>query len=79
MWRAPRIGGVPVNKATLHSLSQAAKDVAKSRYASKNIVYQRLSICDTCPLKRENRCTACGCFLKTKTALLNSSCPINKW
>tara|TARA_R110000751_G_scaffold82534_2_gene166050 strand:+ start:2211 stop:2453 length:243 start_codon:yes stop_codon:yes gene_type:complete len=79
MWRAPRIAGVPVNKETLNNLTQAAKDVAKNRYAPKHIIKHRLSICETCPHKVENRCKACGCFLKAKTALLNSTCPIKKW
>ena len=79
MWRVPRIAKVPVSKETLKSLTMAAKDIAKGRYAPKNIVNHRLEICKKCPLKQENRCNACGCFLKTKTALLNSTCPMGKW
>ena len=41
---------------------------------------KRWEICETCPsLIRFNRCKECGCFMKIKTKLVNSSCPLDKW
>jgi len=78
MWRVKRIAGVPLNKESIRSLTQAAKDVVKGDYAPTNLVNERLRICGTCP-HGGTKCSLCGCFLKSKTALLNSQCPIHKW
>lgn len=49
-------------------------------WASKEKQEKRWSICKGCPeLKKSNRCKKCGCFMKVKTKLNTSSCPINKW
>lgn len=41
---------------------------------------QRFLICQSCPkLTEEFRCTECGCFMKKKTQLAQSSCPLDKW
>ncbi len=78
MWRVKRVAGVPLNKESIRSLTQAAKDVVKGEYAPTNLVKERLRICGTCP-HGGTKCSLCGCFLKSKTALLNSQCPIRKW
>lgn len=39
----------------------------------------RWSICTTCPMLIENRCTKCGCFMKVKVAFKTSKCPMDKW
>tara|TARA_R110000772_G_scaffold250608_2_gene365280 strand:- start:331 stop:648 length:318 start_codon:yes stop_codon:yes gene_type:complete len=78
MWKVKRVAGVPLNKETITSLTQAVKDVAKSQYATPTLVNERLRICDNCP-HGSNKCSLCGCFLKSKTALLNSQCPMHKW
>jgi hypothetical protein len=42
--------------------------------------YKRLSICQSCEFFKDNsRCQKCGCFMKTKTHLATSTCPIHKW
>ena len=38
MWRVKRVAGVPLNKSTITSLTQAVKDVAKSQYATPTLV-----------------------------------------
>ncbi len=78
MWRVKRVAGVPLNKESIRSLTQAAKDVVKGEYAPPNLVTERLRICHTCP-HGGTKCSLCGCYLKSKTALLNSQCPMHKW
>jgi hypothetical protein len=43
--------------------------------------YNRLAICESCPkLQKESyRCSACGCFMKTKSQIAVSECPDGKW
>jgi hypothetical protein len=47
----------------------------------EEIVAARLAICKTCEFfkERTQRCGKCGCFMKMKTKLSGSSCPIGKW
>ena len=47
----------------------------------EEIVEMRLSICQTCEFfkPRTQQCRKCGCFMKLKTKLEKSSCPIGKW
>jgi len=78
MWRVKRVAGVPLSKESIRSLTQAAKDIAKGEYAPPTLVKERVRICHTCP-HGGTRCNLCGCFVNSKTALLNSQCPIHKW
>lgn len=41
----------------------------------------RLNICKGCPrfYKGTATCLECGCFMKIKTLLPESKCPLNKW
>jgi len=78
MWRVKRVAGIPLSKESIRSLTQAAKDVVNGEYAPPNLVTERLRICNTCP-HGGTKCSLCGCFTKSKTALLNSQCPIHKW
>jgi len=77
--RAPKIAGVPVSKDTIKSLSQAAKDVIMNNRADLTERERRYNICLQCPDRKHDRCGLCGCFIKTKTILLNSECPVGKW
>lgn len=44
------------------------------------VATERYTICEGCPkLTEEFRCTECGCFMKKKTQLAQSSCPLGKW
>tara|TARA_R110000751_G_scaffold152635_7_gene257812 strand:- start:3955 stop:5859 length:1905 start_codon:yes stop_codon:yes gene_type:complete len=39
----------------------------------------RLNVCSTCPQRKDDRCTVCGCFLSKKAALRTQPCPLGKW
>lgn len=58
-------------------VTQAIK-TGKTR-ASNEEVEQRLSVCHTCPYRKENRCTECGCFIALKAGLKAEKCPKGKW
>ena len=77
--RAPKVAGVPVNIATAKSLSRAAADMLMNKRATLTERERRYNICLKCPERNNDRCTLCGCFVKTKTILKNSKCPIDKW
>ena len=78
MRRRPRIAKVPIDRQTMKSLTQAAIDVVRGRYAPSFLIEERIRICETCPYGGK-RCDLCGCFVNGKASLLNSSCPMNKW
>lgn len=44
---------------------------------------ERYKICKSCPEFSNNKlggnCKICGCFLKVKTKIKSSHCPIKKW
>lgn len=48
---------------------------------SKEAIERRMEICKTCdkfePI--QERCKQCGCFMRVKTALRTTSCPLNFW
>ena len=41
----------------------------------------RMSICRDCPsfYRSTATCLECGCFMKIKTLLKSSKCPLDKW
>jgi hypothetical protein len=47
----------------------------------KRISKERLEICKKCEFYVESttQCSKCGCFMKIKTLLPFSKCPIDKW
>jgi hypothetical protein len=48
--------------------------------ADNDIVVDRLKKCRDCEfITPRFRCTKCGCFMKLKTKIAGSRCPINKW
>lgn len=59
---------------TKHALSGGANVSPEEKQA-------RLDICYGCDkfVKETSRCSACGCYLNTKTEWKTSSCPLNKW
>ncbi len=77
--RAPKVAGVPITIGTAKSLSRAAMDIVGNRKASLTERERRLKVCRDCPERNHDRCGLCGCFIKTKTILLNSVCPVGKW
>ena len=60
--------------ATKHALSGGANVSPEEKQA-------RLDICYGCEkfVKETTRCSACGCYLNTKTEWKTSSCPIGRW
>lgn len=49
--------------------------------SQEDIIAARLEVCKTCEFFRERtqQCKKCGCFMKLKTKLEHSRCPIGKW
>lgn len=47
--------------------------------ATAEQIEARTAICDTCPLKINGACSACGCGLKAKISLANQKCPKGMW
>ena len=46
----------------------------------QKILDMRWEICKSCEFLTEaNRCTKCGCFMKSKINFTIASCPVNKW
>lgn len=47
----------------------------------EEIAEYRLKICQGCEFFKKNgsRCKKCGCFMKLKTLIEKSRCPIGKW
>jgi hypothetical protein len=50
-------------------------------FVSESVQEERYSICKKCPefIGLTTQCKKCGCFMKLKTKILLSSCPLNKW
>ena len=48
---------------------------------SEEAVKVRMDTCKSCdqfePI--QERCKSCGCFMRAKTSLRTSTCPLNKW
>lgn len=42
---------------------------------------KRFNICKECPelIQLTSQCKKCGCFMKVKTSLPHSECPLGKW
>lgn len=40
---------------------------------------ERLSICESCEMRRGNRCAKCGCRLALKARAKAFQCPLGKW
>lgn len=49
--------------------------------SSEDEFQRRMDICRSCEFFRvkTETCRKCGCFMKLKTKLERSHCPINKW
>lgn len=42
-------------------------------------LHARLERCSICDQRRDDRCTACGCFTAVKAAWRSSDCPLGRW
>ena len=55
------------------------KQFAEYFKADPDIIRNRIKTCVGCKfLTKKFRCTQCGCFMKVKTMLAGSKCPIGK-
>lgn len=65
----------------LSNIKKATENKIKSIAADVTVRESRLAICNQCEhlLQATSQCGKCGCFVKAKTWLSGSSCPINKW
>ena len=68
------------------SFGASLKDTAKRLLedptaAPRAVMNERLQTCEQCDhyLPMSGQCDLCGCFMKLKTAMANSRCPIDKW
>lgn len=56
--------------------------VLKTIYTERiRISQERLEVCKSCDRfdEENSRCNECGCFMKYKTLLPWSKCPLDKW
>lgn len=64
-------------------IQDAITDVLKGNqlFVSDDEQKRRMEICKACDhySAEDVRCRECGCFLKQKTSLNASKCPLNKW
>jgi hypothetical protein len=63
------------------SLKQGFVDILRKDFSRDDISKSRLDICNSCKefIKSTTQCKKCGCFMKVKTRLSHSKCPLNKW
>ena len=45
----------------------------------QDVIDTRRAICDGCEHRFGLNCKKCGCFIKAKTKVATSSCPVGKW
>ncbi len=69
-----------MNAATMLGQSKNAA-VGLPVLVDADIAYNRFETCRGCEFLTQDtfRCEKCGCFMKTKTQIATSSCPIGKW
>jgi len=68
---------IKTGKFDMRGISERFKNVI---IHDEDIVNRRWDICKACPeLTASNRCKQCGCFMKVKTKIATSRCPIGKW
>ena len=56
-------------------------DLDNTDNAPIHFAMERWNICMSCDrlLKVTRQCKECGCFMKVKVRLKNSTCPLGKW
>ena len=74
---------LPSKTEMASNLIKATKEHAKTGFAKVDNDEQqkRLEICQGCEfyIPSQDRCSKCGCYLKSKSAWKSSKCPIGKW
>ncbi|QDP48632.1 MAG: hypothetical protein Unbinned97contig1000_17 [Prokaryotic dsDNA virus sp.] len=71
------------NISKINKLTNGIKGLTKSTLglglASKEIIQERRSICDTCVHRDNKSCSICGCFIIPKTRVASEECPKGYW
>lgn len=62
-------------------ITEVKEKVEKDFIAEESVVVIRLKTCDECPrlFRPTGQCKECGCFVKAKSRLKTSECPLGKW
>lgn len=62
-------------------LKEYKAKVILGQQPAANLTRMRKNVCNVCPslLKMTRTCKECFCFVDLKTAMLNQSCPLDKW
>lgn len=52
-----------------------------TEYVNDELYQKRLDTCRSCEhfFKPTAQCKKCGCFMKIKVAMIDASCPVEKW
>lgn len=68
-------------KNKIRQLKQATEELIEVVKIDEETRNHRLDLCLSCEhlFKPTENCKKCGCFVKAKTWLKDSSCPIKKW
>lgn len=69
-------------KEKLIKSKQVLEDTLDENFKADPVVREnRLSLCMSCEhlFKPTDSCKKCGCFVKAKTWIKDSKCPLNKW
>jgi hypothetical protein len=61
------------SRAVAEHVADGLKTVDADRYRI------RLETCATCPARRDDRCSECGCFIAEKAKWRSSFCPLGQW
>ena len=63
-------------KFDMRSMGNRVKNVLLH---DQDIIDKRRAICDDCEFKMGLNCKKCGCFIKAKTRVATTACPVGKW
>jgi hypothetical protein len=74
----PNLPGV-LTLAANFAAAVAAHVADGTAKVSKEDLEARLQVCTLCEQRRDNRCSACGCYVEVKAGWRTSDCPIGKW
>lgn len=61
------------------SVRRMIEDLSDEERASEPVRKDRLAVCKACDRLLEGMCTACGCYVELRTAIIEQSCPYERW
>ena len=67
---------IKTGKLDMRGISERFKNVI---IHDQDIIDKRWDICKGCEFLNNNKCDKCGCYMKVKTHIATSRCPIGKW